>query len=245
MNRIDNEIAIEILKGKGLDAYNALMTVKNHPDAVVYGDKADKPDSLIVIDGYWVIPVDTTLNVVLDVMRREGYDSFGLTGVQLKYFEEAKDLGCEIDWHNFCHVFAYKGDRPKLEEMDGFDVGDLNLEDAPLIDEYYTYKNEYSLMQIEEAISERPTVGIRTTDGELASWVLVHPDGTMGIMYTKERFRQLGLGRVATNALISKQMDIGLIPYVHVVHGNDASVALTKKVGMEHVMEVIWFGIEL
>lgn len=245
MIRITNEVAMNTLKNKGLEAYNALMTLKNHPDAVVYADDAMKPSSLIVIDGYWVVPVDTTMETVLKVMRIEGYDGFGLTGVQLKYFDEAKSLGCEIDWHNFCHVYAYKNERPSVDVMDGFEIGALSLEDAAMIDEYYTYKNEYSLMQIEEAITERPTIGIRTPEGELASWVLVHPDGTMGIMYTKERFRQLGLGRVATNALINKQLDLGMIPYVHVVHGNEASVSLTQKVGMEHVMEVVWFGIEL
>lgn len=243
MIRINPVLAYEPLKKRGISAYNALMTIKNHPDAIVWADDDLNPTTFLIVDGYWVIPIGMSLEMVVEIMKNEGYASFGVSGAEFGYYEYAQSNGFTIEWANPCHLFVYDGDKPSDTTPEGFYADVLTPLDAPIIDDYYTYKSDTSLDEILEAIETRSTVGIRTSDHELASWVLIHVDGTMGIMYTKEKYRKLGLGRVASNLLIQKQLSNGEIPYVHVVFGNDASIKLTEKLGMKNVVNVAWFGI--
>ena len=82
-------------------------------------------------------------------------------------------------------------------------------------------------------------------EGELAAWCLVHSDdGTLGPLFTKEKFRRQGLAELVSADLINKLVAKDIIPYLHIVEDNDPSLRLiTKLEGMRHTHDCLWFGV--
>ena len=54
----------------------------------------------------------------------------------------------------------------------------------------------------------------------------------MGMLEVLPQFRRRGLAEVLEAALIAQQLERGRFPYCHVRHGNAASEALQKKLGL-------------
>jgi len=122
-------------------------------------------------------------------------------------------------------------------------VKSIDIKDAEIINHYYTYKDEVSLDKIKDDIENRPSSAIYV-DGEIASWVLIHNDNSMGIMYTKEEYRGRGYAEYVTLDLANKILKSGHVPFLTIVDGNNMSPGLAKKCGFIHEgVYTDWFGI--
>jgi len=245
MKQIDRKKAIQLLKEEGLHAYNGLNILKYHNNSKAYVFSYKPTLEMIVIDGYWVTLINTSLKKVVNCLKDLGYKEFGVNGGLEKYYKEACCEKYKIDWFEKCYVYSYKGEDLKYSIPNGYYADILKKEDAKILYKYYTYKEDTPIDEIIENIVNRDSVVIKKANGELVSWVTVHPDGTMGIMYTKKEFRRLYLGQITSKILINKLIDKGEIPYVHIVDGNKASVGLAEKLGMEYMFDIVWFGIAI
>ena len=116
-------------------------------------------------------------------------------------------------------------------------IESLETEDAKTLAENSPYDQgeEYALARIQNA----PTAAIRV-GGELASYMVVHANGSLGMLRTMERFRGQGLARVVVSALVEAQFARGREAYCYIVEGNEASERVFESVGFRRVMDVYW-----
>ena len=121
------------------------------------------------------------------------------------------------------------------------EIESLNTEDAKTLAENSPYDQgeEYALARIRNA----PTTAIRI-GGELASYMVVHANGSIGMLHTMDRFRGQGLARVVVSALVEAQFKRGRQAYCYIVAGNEASERVFESVGFKKVMDVYWSAFE-
>lgn len=121
------------------------------------------------------------------------------------------------------------------------EIESLKTEDAKTLAENSPYDQgeEYALARIQSA----PTAAIRI-EGELASYMVVHANGSIGMLHTMEHFRVQGLARVVVSALVEAQFGRGREVYCYIVEGNEASERVFESVGFRKVMDVYWSAFE-
>lgn len=167
---------------------------------------------------------------------------YGFSGVRADIAEEIKK-GYNLDWENKCDLYYYPNSSIDTSRIQG-NPRSLTLENAKEVDYYYTYRGDFSLKEIENDISSRPSSCIYEGN-DLASWVLVHNDNSMGIMFTKEEYRGRNYALYVSLDLTDKILKRGNIPYLHIVESNNMSPGLAVKTGFEKYGKVSWFGIEV
>ena len=120
-------------------------------------------------------------------------------------------------------------------------IESLNIGDAKTLAENSPYDQgeEYALARIRNS----PTAAIRI-GGELASYMVVHANGSIGMLHTMEHFRGQGLARVVVSALVEAQFARGREAYCYIVEGNEASERVFESVGFRRVMDVYWSAFE-
>lgn len=165
----------------------------------------------------------------------------GFAGVGESYYHIAKEI-YPIKWEEFCHLY-YLDEKNLDLSLISHRVDSLKLTDAPIVNEYYTYKDVDSLEYIESCIKERPTSVIRDEDGNPISWAVIREDGSLGIMYTLREHRSKGYAVSVSVDLAKKAFDNGIVPYVHIVKGNTPSVNLAKSIGFKYHCDIVWFGV--
>ncbi len=207
----------------------------------VYTDCPENPSGVVLKDGYMhflYTESEAFIEAVLDTFMSDGY--FGFSGVDQSIAQRIQAKR-KLDWENPCTIYAYKKDHVDLIDC-VYTVKSLDVSDAEIVDSYYEYSNENSLERIREDIKNRPSSAVYD-DGKPVCWVLVHEDGSMGIMYTMESHRRMGLAEVVSRDLTKKLVDLGKVPFLQIVDGNEKSHGLAAKCGFEPVGKCSWFGI--
>ena len=70
-------------------------------------------------------------------------------------------------------------------------------------------------------------------DGQLAGFVGEYSEGSMGMLEIFPAYRRRGLGYALECFQINRYLSQGRVPFDQVVVGNEKSMSLQKKVGME------------
>lgn len=199
-------------------------------------------DVVLLKSDFWHVLFSQNDESALRMLRGlQPETEIGFSGVAEKYYHIAKDI-YPIKWEEFCHLY-YLSEDSLDTSMINHNVDSLTLADAPIVNEFYTYKGEGSLHYIEDCIKNRPSSVIRNEHGEPISWALVREDGSLGIMYTLKEHRQKGYAVSVSVDLAKKAFNIGLTPYVHIVKGNTASIRLAESIGFKYHTDIVWFGI--
>ncbi len=116
-------------------------------------------------------------------------------------------------------------------------IESLKSEDSKMLAQNSPYEEgeAYSLSRIQNGSTAAIRVG-----GELASYMVVHANGSLGMLHTMGRFRGQGLARVVVSALVEAQFARGRAAYCYIVAGNEASERVFESVGFRRVMDVYW-----
>lgn len=77
--------------------------------------------------------------------------------------------------------------------------------------------------------------------GTLAGFIGVHQEGSMGMLEVFPEYRRQGLGYALEAELIRRLMEAGAVPYCQVVHDNEASLRLQKKLGLTRSGEFVFW----
>lgn len=237
----NKESIISFLQQDPIINLNVIGVIKNVPEAEIYVDNEDNPKGVFVRRNYfhYIYTKDEGfIDEVCETFFKDGY--FGFSGVEPSIAKKIM-AKFELDWENPCNLFYMPKENLDINKIKS-KVTSIDAKDAEIVDSFYQFRNEGSLGEIRRDILERPSSAIYL-DNELVCWVLTHPDNSMGIMYTKEDFRNRGYGVDVTLDLASKLIAKGDIPYVHINTVNTMSPGLAKKCGFVQVGEVNWFGI--
>jgi hypothetical protein len=220
---------------------NILGIIDNVPNIEIYVDDVKKPKGVFIRKEYFhylYTKEDQFIEAVTNQFFQEGY--YGFSGIEASIGKKIMEK-YHVDWTSPCTLYHMPKENLDMKRMK-HPVQSVALEDADIIDHFYTYQNEHSLEAIRKDIKERPSSAIYQ-DGEIACWVLIHDDDSMGIMYTKENHRGKGYAVDVTIDLASKMIERGKTPFLQIVEGNHMSPGLAKKCGFVEWGKVIWFGI--
>ncbi len=236
-----SQAIIDFLNTDLLINQNIIGILENVPKAHIYVDDINNPKGVFVEKGYMhyiYTKEDSFIEEVCDTFFKEGF--YGFSGVEKSIAEKIKSK-FELHWENPCTLLYLPKDKLDLSLIKS-PVGSIVIDDAETVDKYYEYRDDGSIERIKDDIRNRPSSAVYI-DGKIASWVLIHDDNSMGIMYTKEEHRKKGYAIDVSIDLASKIIDQGKIPYIQIVEGNYKSIGLSERCGFERCGDVVWFGI--
>ena len=146
------------------------------------------------------------------------------------------------EWQEPCKSYALLGEFAPIAADYPYEA--LKPQDAAEVDKYYTYRGDWSEKELRRCIETLDSACIRI-DGELAAWCLIHADGgTLGPLYTKEKYRRRGLAEIVSSRLIEKVLAAGKTPHLQIAEGNHASFSFLQKFpGFVHTHDCVWFGV--
>ncbi len=128
-----------------------------------------------------------------------------------------------------CHQAAWMKDSPVPAPENEADIRPLTVGDFPVVFVHYTSlpDEQYIRNRLEAGM-----LGIYVND-DLAGFIGTHPEGTIGLLEILPAYRRRGLAFLLENAMMRKQQALGRVPYAQIIEGNEASLNLHEKLGME------------
>lgn len=239
-----NETVKNFLEKERIINLNIIGALAYLEESQIYVDDSKQPEGVFVI-GKGIYYLYTKSQIFVDKVLEEffyrpGYYAFSGVEREIADYIQSK---YKVHWANPCDIYYYPHetiDRGDIQH----EVRTISLEDAAMIDSFYTYQGEGSLEEIKENLKRRPSSGVYIED-ELVCWVMVHEDDSMGIMYTKEAHRRKGYAVDVTIDLIDQMLKLNKTPYVQIVESNGMSPGLATKCGFVKDGKCTWFGIEV
>jgi len=242
-----NDEIVQYLQSSGYPQLNALNALETYPDWIVYIYDNDITEGVIISNpdqNFFYLA--TTKRQFLDefwASLNAGEKEFsGVPANIVEIFLRDKSAF----WESHCKCYAYctsisDNFMPVISDI--YTVEPLAITDAEVVDEFYTFRGDWSLEAHRESISKRDSSCVRIDD-ELACWCLVHDDGSMGPIYTKEKFRRRGLAELVYSDLAGKLIKKGKAPYFQVNTDNNTSLTLAaKNPAIKYTHDCLWFGV--
>lgn len=169
-----------------------------------------------------------------DRLRALGISKLDLAEVKSEDAVHALERDFGLNAKNPCTQWVYC--RPEPPEYPACDVRPLTMDYAQTAGEQYHQFYDY----VRERIAAGKMWGL-FENGVLAGFIGTHTEGAIGLLEIFPDFRKRGYGYALEAFLIGHLMKNGAIPYCHVIDGNDASVHLQKKLGMQKAdLPAIW-----
>jgi GNAT superfamily N-acetyltransferase len=213
----------ELLKAQGyLDHIDLLESLRQNLATVVF---ADESGVLVKVGfgGAWVLSVFEAQSAkrFVSMIEHDGnpvccHQDFCIPLLEQEGF--CKDLRC--------HQAAYLK-KELFAEQKGVSFRTLAFDDEPLVlEHYHLVSPSYIHERIEKGILEGVLL-----EGKLAGFMGQHVEGAMGMLEIFPQARRKGLASALERHFCNRLLRKGCIPYCHIVQGNEASLALHKKLG--------------
>jgi ribosomal protein S18 acetylase RimI-like enzyme len=128
-----------------------------------------------------------------------------------------------------CHQAAWLKDEPVPAPSSDVDLRPLTEADLPIV------LKHYHAVDGPEYVRKRLKAGMlgAYVDGELAGFIGTHPEGSIGLLEVLPAYRRRGVAFLLETAMMRRQQALGRVPFAQIKLGNEASIALHKKLGME------------
>ncbi|MFW9991133.1 MAG: GNAT family N-acetyltransferase [Candidatus Odinarchaeota archaeon] len=173
-----------------------------------------------------------------------GRDWF-LNGIDARVLPELeRRFPGQVTINDDCYAWTLEEAPQEIVELDS-----LELEDAKLINENWSYKSENSLEHIEWFISTFPSSVIRGNEGQPVAWSFIYEESpyhmNMGGLFVLPAYRQQGFARRITLDMCRKVYNKGKKPLVHVNVNNEASQSLVTKLNFVSHERVIFGRLKL
>lgn len=116
----------------------------------------------------------------------------------------------------------------------------LDQTDLPHLLKHQPYLDEYGgAPYLAHRLDTTWSLGIREA-GELAAWVIVHDDGSIGFLRVMPAYRRRGLARELFRELAHRVIATGNRAISHVSHYNLASIAFFERLNARAIATVAW-----
>ena len=131
----------------------------------------------------------------------------------------------------------------------GVDLLPLSIEDAPIVNDKWKYKSNYSITAVRGLIaSGLPCLGARCrATGRLVGWVLTQPYGAIGMLFTMPEHRGRGVARLLIRILLGlwlkHEPPFQCAPFCYITPDNDASMAAFRALGFSKMADQEWVGL--
>lgn len=238
-----NQRITDFLNRNEIVNLNIKGIIHNNPGAEIYVDNEHNIEGVLVKNGF-IYSLYTEHEDVLDHFLSEisqNADYIGFSGLHRPITEMVLKR-FSVEWRNPCDIYYLPVENfdPNLQKNL---TQAVRPEDAGIVNQFYTFRSETSIERIRKDIACRFSSAIYV-NGDLASWVLTHDDNSMGIMYTKEEYRNRGYAVDVTVDLSGKIIKDGHIPYLQILESNTQSPGLATKCGFVKADKCDWFGVK-
>ncbi len=131
--------------------------------------------------------------------------------------------------YNVCDQVVYTKKEPFAIPADA---------DIRLLDESYCQimADHYHLSDDPEYMRELVNLGVMHgifVENELAGFIGMHTEGSMGLLEIFPEYQNRGLATILQKYMINFILQKGWVPFGQVIVGNEASMGLQRKLGME------------
>lgn len=195
------------------------------------------PEGRVVRDGAGVVISDITDGGALaEILRRRGLERAGLfclLGPAVEAVAGAFGLKKGVP----CTQWVYGGSEPP--RVPAAEVRPITEEYLPLCAARYHPEDDQA-SYLRERMEAGRLWGL-FEGGQLAAFIGMHHEGSMGILEVLPEYRRRGLAMALEGWLIRWHLERGWTPFCHVYEDNPASHALQKKLGLTPAPEqVVW-----
>lgn len=128
--------------------------------------------------------------------------------------------------------------RDKLPVSGAVKIRPLMISEAGTVIEHYAMEGD--IEHVRGIIREGKMFGA-VKDGELAAFIGLHSDGSIGMLEVFPEYRRMGIGAELENFMMNYQLDRGWMPYGQVYTDNTASLKLQSKLGLSVSADFIWW----
>lgn len=134
-----------------------------------------------------------------------------------------------------CYQAAYKGKEPVFEyDVPGFEIKPLTEENLSFVCKNYDDDEDYIKSRIDYGM-----LGAFDENGNCAGFIGFHGEGSMGLLKVLPEYQRRGIGIALEAKNLNRRLYEGRIPFGHVVVGNEKSMGLQKKIGMEFSEKIV------
>lgn len=232
---------IDYLNRNRIVNLNIIGIIENEPEAEIYVDNEESPNIVLVRHGYYnyiYTEDDELLDEMLETLFKNNF--YGFSGIYKPLAQKIRKRYL-VNWESKCTLYYLPEENLDLSLIKN-PVKSIDLKDAKVVDDFYTYRYPGSIEKIKKDIINRPSSAVYI-NGDIASWVLIHNDNSMGIMYTKDTYRKNGYAVDVSIDLASKIIDLGKTPFLQIVEGNTMSPNLAAKCNFVKHGYADWLGI--
>lgn len=238
MKRTTLDFAHQYIKNAGVTAINFDGFLHNNPDADIFTDESN--GGLMIIKERRTLLHSLNTDFLTKAYDFTADDCF-FSCVERNAAEFlAKTKGAHLN--ELCHILSI--DKKQLNcppVINGLTIKEIDLKDIDIINDFYTYKSDESREKLIREISSRTSSALYDENGNILAWNLLHDDLSMGVMFVPPIYRGKGYAQIVAVDLMKKVIALGKTPYVQVVHTNNASLALSQKLGFKKIFEAYWF----
>ena len=176
---------------------------------------------------YILVCEDTARGIEwLEKHKYRGYELLMLYGRDLADYA-VDNLGLTMDM--VCHQLVWtKPEPPKRTENLVFATA--AEKDIPFIKEnYHAWDDDWCMELIDRGNIQIPWLDEETPIGFIGE----HLEGALGLLFVRPEYRNRGFALEMEAFMIKHVMDKGILPYGHVVLGNEKSLFLQQKIGFD------------
>ena len=160
-----------------------------------------------------------------------------LFSIRQKEYVEIIEKIFPVKYRIKCMQAHYAKNTPAYIPEIPFEIVRLNPSHIPIIKSHY--KEVTSEGYIEGRINEG-MFGV-VHENELAGFIGKHDEGSIGLLHILPAYRRMNLGAALTAFMVNRALELGEIPFSQVTLGNDASLALHKKIGFSISNEYLYW----
>ena len=136
---------------------------------------------------------------------------------------ERKGFSVEKPCKQFCR---YSMQRHKAKSP--FPIRELTTDDLPQVAAHYKFESKEEIA----ATIEHGLMFGAEVDGELAGFIGMHTDGSVGMLEVFKKYRRCGVGSALVSHMNNYHADRGWTVYGQVYFDNDVSLAMQRRLGL-------------
>lgn len=137
-----------------------------------------------------------------------------------------------------CYQAVYRKERFILPATD-LSVRLMREDEAEIASEMYGFDMESAKQHIDSGLVYGGYVG-----GQAVGMIGLHLQGAMGLLEIKEKFRRNGYAEYLEKYLINSLLIKGRVPYCQIVEGNEPSLSLQRKLGLDISKNMLYWLVE-
>ena len=223
----DRETALEYLSRDPLLNVDMTQCIERRICDIDYADS----DGVMLTCGRTIMAHFQDADKLIDLLHGREFVFLVLRQEQIKDAVCAA-LGLEVE--NECRQGAYMKEEPiPLPDVD------IRVLTENYVDQcaahYYDHRD-----YIRELIGKKVLLGL-FENGELAGFVGQHSEGAIGLLEVLPEYRRKGYGEILECCYVNHELQKRHIPYGHVVVGNEASMALQQKLGIQFADKTVYW----